>query len=71
MLKLFITMGPNVGAVARPGTINYTQGQVTLDGRTIAAKKLGNAELSPDSVLQTTRGKAELLLTPRRFPATG
>jgi len=55
------------GAVARPGTINYTEGQVTAEGRAISAKKLGNTELSPGGVLQTTNGKAEMLLTPGVF----
>jgi len=74
MLKVLISLGLTVaayGAVARPGTINYTEGQVTLDGRAIAAKKLGSAELSPGRVLQTTRGKAEMLLTPGVFLRLG
>jgi hypothetical protein len=74
MGKLLIMMGLSLaayGAVARPGTINYTEGQVTLDGRTIGAKTLGSAELSPGSVLQTTQGKAEMLLTPGVFLRLG
>src|SRR3954462_14561613 len=74
MFKLLITMGLSLaayGAVARPGTINYAEGEVTLDGRALAAKSLGNAELSAGSLLQTTRGKAELLLTPGVFLRLG
>jgi len=74
MGKLLIMMGLSLaayGAVARPGTINYSEGQVTLDGRTIGAKKLGNAEVSPGSVLETSRGKAEMLLTPGVFLRLG
>jgi hypothetical protein len=74
MLKLLLTMGLSVaayGAVARPGTINYIEGQETLDGQTIATKKLGNTELSPGSVLETNRGKAEMLLTPGVFLRLG
>jgi len=51
-------------AVARPGTINYTEGQVTLDQQSIAPKSLGQAEVDPNHVLQTDQGKAEVLLTP-------
>jgi hypothetical protein len=70
MLKLLITMGLSLaayGAVARPGTINYIEGQVTIDGHAVTAQKLGNSELSPGGVLATSQGKAEMLLTPGVF----
>jgi hypothetical protein len=57
--------------VARPGTVNYAEGQVTLEGRTIGAKALGSTEVAPGRVLQTERGKAELLLTPGVFLRLG
>jgi len=53
--------------MARPGTVNYTEGQVTLDGQTIGAKQLGSSEAAPGQVLETQNGKAELLLTPGVF----
>src|SRR3954452_2011975 len=59
------------GAVARPGTVNYAEGQVTLDGQSIGAKGLGSTEVSPGHVLQTDRGKAEMLLTPGAFLRLG
>src|SRR5579863_5062368 len=52
------------GTVARPGTVNYAEGQVTLDGRDVDAKDLGSVEVSPGHVLQTADGKAEMLLIP-------
>jgi hypothetical protein len=67
MLKLLISMGLCVaayGAVARPGTINYVEGQVNLDGREVATSKLGSTEVAPGHVLETGHGKAEMLLTP-------
>jgi hypothetical protein len=70
MLKALISLGlaaAAYGAVARPGTINYTEGQVTVDGKTVAAKSLGSLELAPGRVLQTGAGKAEMLLTPGVF----
>jgi len=73
-LKLLLSLGLSVaayGAIARPGTINYTEGQVTVDGRAIAAKQLGNAELNSGHMLETTRGKAEMLLTPGVFLRLG
>src|SRR4051794_4462020 len=59
------------GAVARPGTVNYAEGQVTVDGRSISAKGLGSTELAPGRVLQTEHGKAEMLLTPGVFLRLG
>ena len=56
--------GAAFGAVARPGTVNYAEGQVSLDGRPIGAKGLGSTEAGPGQVLQTANGKAEMLLTP-------
>lgn len=55
------------GKLARPGTVNYAEGQVTLDGQSIGVKQIGSAEVSPGHVLQTNDGKAEMLLTPGVF----
>jgi hypothetical protein len=55
------------GRIARPGTVNYTEGQVTLNGQTIGSQQLGNTEVAPGEVLQTQDGKAEMLLTPGVF----
>jgi hypothetical protein len=60
------------GAVARPGTVNYTEGQVNIDGRAIGAKDLGSIETAAGSVLQTeSNGKAEMLLFPGAFLRLG
>jgi len=56
---------------ARPGTINYVEGNATLDGQPIAVKQLGSIELQPGHVLQTGAGKAEMLLTPGVFLRLG
>ena len=53
--------------MARPGTVNYIEGQVALDGRTIAAGQSGKTTAGPGQVLSTTGGKAEMLLTPGVF----
>ncbi len=74
MFRALIALGMAAaasGAVARPGTINYTEGQVTIDGTAVAAKNLGSAELAPGRVLQTGQGKAEMLLTPGVFLRLG
>src|SRR5579872_7197136 len=53
--------------MARPGTVNYIEGQVALDGRTIAASQSGKTTAEPGQVLSTAGGKAEMLLTPGVF----
>lgn len=70
MFKLLMGVALSVaayGAVARPGTINYTEGDVTIDGRSVRAKQLGSIELAPGHELNTANGKAEMLLTPGVF----
>jgi len=58
-------------AIARPGTVNYAEGTVTLNGRPVAAKTLGSIELESGQELRTGQGKAEMLLTPGVFLRLG
>lgn len=58
-------------AVARPGMLNYVEGNVTLDGKTLDSSAMGNQELSPGHILRTQTGKAEMLLTPGVFLRLG
>ncbi len=53
--------------IARPGAINYIEGQVSLNGQTIDRQQIGTAEAEPGQVLETGNGKAEMLLTPGVF----
>src|SRR6476620_4919445 len=59
LLAAAVSNGP-----ARPGTVNYAEGSVTLAGQTIGARQIGQTEVAAGQVLQTAQGKAELLLTP-------
>lgn len=59
------------GAVARPGTVNYAEGQVLLDGQSVSAKDVGSVEAGAGRVLQTDNGKAEMLLFPGAFLRLG
>ena len=52
---------------AQPGTVNYIEGQVNLDGQSITQKAIGSAVVDPGHVLQTANGKVEMLLTPGVF----
>src|SRR6201984_2568331 len=52
---------------ARPGGLNYVEGQVSIDGEALGSGAIGNTELNPGESLETGLGKAELLLTPGSF----
>src|SRR3981189_2638274 len=52
---------------ARPGGLNYVEGQVSVEGQALGAGAIGYTELSPGQSLETGAGKAELLLTPGVF----
>src|SRR6202453_3653130 len=52
---------------AVPGTINYVEGSASIEGRVLNQQSVGSAQLGPGQVLQTTNGRAELLLTPGVF----
>src|SRR5260370_1650990 len=61
---------PVVGANSPvPGTLNYTEGQVLLDGRKVSG--VGQNHLEQNGVLETSQGKAEMLLTPGVFLRIG
>lgn len=55
---------------ARPGTVNYVEGQTTLNGQALAAKSSG-AELAQGQTVETQTGKVEILLTPGVFLRVG
>jgi hypothetical protein len=66
---LLMAQGP--AKMARPGTVNYAEGQVTLNGESIGSPEMGKAEAAPGQVLETQAGKAEMLLTPGVFVRLG
>lgn len=56
---------------ARPGALNYIEGEVSIDGQTVTSKDIGAAQLMQNQVLETGQGKAEVLLTPGVFLRLG
>jgi hypothetical protein len=56
---------------AAPGTVNYIEGQVSIDGRVIARNQYGYSHLEANNVLSTQNGKAEILLSPGVFVRVG
>jgi hypothetical protein len=54
-----------------PGTLNYVEGQVAVNGQSQSAKSVGSTMLEAGQVLDTHNGYAELLLTPGVFLRVG
>ena len=54
-----------------PGTINYVEGTVLVNGQQITNKSTGKSTVEPGQVLSTAQGKAEMLLTPGVFLRLG
>ncbi len=52
---------------AQPGTLNYVEGQASIEGHQISAKSVGTTVLAPGQYLATGNGRVEVLLTPGVF----
>jgi hypothetical protein len=52
---------------AVPGTLNYVEGQVSINGQVVNRLSVGSSELHQGQVVETGNGKAEILLTPGVF----
>ena len=50
--------------IAVPGTVNYLEGKVSIDGNPLSTTQMGEAALASDQTLETMGGKAEILLSP-------
>lgn len=56
---------------AGPGVLIYVEGQTRLGERALAAESVGTAQLRRGDVLQTSKGRAEILLSPGVFLRLG
>ena len=56
---------------ASPGTLNYVEGQASIEGRQLSSRSVGSTEMQPGQVIATATGKAEILLTPGIFLRLG
>ena len=56
---------------ARPGTINYVEGEATLNGQPLSTKTNGTTQVSQGQTVETQNGKVEVLLTPGVFLRIG
>jgi FecR protein len=59
------------GNIPRPGTLNYIEGQASIEGRALSPQSVGNTTLEAGQVLATANGRAEILLTPGIFVRLG
>jgi len=55
---------PTYTTTARPGTLNYIEGQASLGNQVLNANSVGSVEMQAGQVLTTQNGKVEILLTP-------
>ncbi len=68
LATLFVpAFGQQSANQARPGTINYVEGQASIDGHQVSAHSVGQAEVESGQYLATANGKVEMLLTPGVF----
>ena len=56
---------------ARPGTLNYVEGQVSIEGQAVNSHSVGQAQIDAGQYVATANGKAEVLLTPGVFLRLG
>jgi hypothetical protein len=57
--------------MASPGTLNYIEGQVMLNGEPISDRSAGSVVVGPNQVVATSNGYAEVLLSPGAFLRLG
>jgi hypothetical protein len=70
LLSLATLLTPAFGQSAHPagpGTLNYVEGNASIDGRAISSHSVGNTTLDEGGTLATANGKVEVLLTPGVF----
>jgi hypothetical protein len=65
---LMARTGPSV---AVPGTVNYIEGSVSVDGAALSASEAGQTALQQNQTLSTGNGKAEVLMSPGIFVRVG
>ena len=64
-------MGNRGGRMASPGTINYVEGNVSLNGQALPQRSSQAIVAGPNQVIDTADGYVEVLLTPGAFLRIG
>ena len=47
-------------STAVPGTLNYLEGQVSVNRQAVTSKSVGSVEVEPNQVMETSQGRAEI-----------
>jgi hypothetical protein len=71
VLSAQVPQSPQSPRNAVLGTVNYVEGQVSLDGNPLNTRQNGKTQLQPNQSLTTGNGKVEMLLTPGVFVRVG
>jgi hypothetical protein len=66
-----VILSAQTDKTAAPGTVNYIEGQVAIDGHVVPRNQNGYSQLESNQVLSTQNGKAEILLSPGVFLRVG
>lgn len=62
-----VAQSQNNSHPARPGSVNYVEGQAAIDNEVLKPESVGSLELQKGQSLTTQTGKVEILLTPGVF----
>jgi FecR protein len=62
---------PDRPRTAYPGTLNYVEGQASIESQPLDSNSIGSVTLAAGQTLTTEQGKAEVLLTPGVFLRIG
>jgi hypothetical protein len=74
ILSLATLFAPAFGQDAHPagpGTLNYVEGNASVDGRAVTPQSVGSVTLDAGGTVATANGKVEVLLTPGVFLRMG
>src|SRR5215469_14188917 len=66
-LAAVLTLPAWAAKAGQPGSVNYVEGQVSINGQPVDTESIGSLALPPGQLLSTGNGKAEILLTPGVF----
>jgi hypothetical protein len=70
-MALVVIPGAWAAGGALPGTVNYVEGQVTVNGNPVAGVQNGSTAILAGQSLSVGTGKAEILLSPGTFLRVG
>jgi hypothetical protein len=67
LLAGVLTLPAWAAKTGQPGSVNYVEGQVSINEQPVDTQSIGSVALQPGQTLTTGNGKAEVLLTPGVF----